>query len=667
PLRSSPFALPPSLLSRFEVGARVRPSPSAFLLRAVSAMSSLVVGCADPAAPAPSPHETVTTQSASATAPPSVVAPAPIDRGRCVGRELGGRGALRPLAPDDESSAISLARLDEGGSPRSLVFVADADAEAIHVVDADRLEELAVTATQGKPKHVRVLEDGRVAVTLADRAEVALFELRGEPARSLELLCRASVAAEPWAIAERDGELLVTSGFGGALSILETRNLNLLRSVQLPREPRAIVLDDERKTAFISHAVGGALTVLDLTQADAAPTAISIRAGRMQVGSEDQPRFANQAYALAKLPIQRLDGKPGFRLLVPHASVDSGAARIAITTGYGGSIRQSPVAPIVATVDPVTRVSLTKQVVNQQSGSHDCLLPRSAAVDGARLYVACMDIDAVVAFDAELVDPSSAPLERIHVPPAPSALAIAERTLFVWSDLARSLSRVELGGEPHTLTSMAVWERDDRVIDVAKLRGRYLFTTSRDVRLASFRACATCHPEGRDDGLTWSSPDGKRQTPMLASRLGGTAPYGWFGRHKTLRDHLRHTVERLGGKGFSESDKDLDALVQYIGTLELPRPPEAPQDAARGKELFVAESCDGCHVGGSTDTQRHDVGSGPRFDTPSLVGVARSAPYFHDGRYATLKELLADPASGMLDEPLNQDDQSALLQYLETL
>ena len=31
---------------------------------------------------------------------------------------------------------------------------------------------------------------------------------------------------------------------------------------------------------------------------------------------------------------------------------------------------------------------------------------------------------------------------------------------------------------------------------------------------------------------------------------------------------------------------------------------------------------------------------GPAFDTPSLIGVYRSAPYLHDGRAATLRDVL---------------------------
>ena len=111
----------------------------------------------------------------------------------------------------------------------------------------------------------------------------------------------------------------------------------------------------------------------------------------------------------------------------------------------------------------------------------------------------------------------------------------------------------------------------------------------------------------------------------------------------------------------------------------MPRPP-APSvrdDAAvaRGKALFEGTdlSCDACHLGDRlTDQSRHPIGSGPmkETDTPSLVGLAHSGPYYHDGSAVNLHALLGDRATvhGMADfgelSPTQIDD---LVAYLETL
>ena len=179
---------------------------------------------------------------------------------------------------------------------------------------------------------------------------------------------------------------------------------------------------------------------------------------------------------------------------------------------------------------------------------------------------------------------------------------------------------------------------------------------------------------------------------MLVGRLEGTAPYGWSGASKDLGEHLKHTFDRLAGKGLSAREQD--DLLAYVAALRTPSdgslregaptvvasagaPPKIDPLVARGDALFhdAAAGCATCHLGDAlTDGVKHDVKSRARgdvqaaFDTPSLRFVGRSAPYYHDGRYATLADLLrgADGTMGHTAH-LSAEDQSALVAYLESL
>lgn len=107
---------------------------------------------------------------------------------------------------------------------------------------------------------------------------------------------------------------------------------------------------------------------------------------------------------------------------------------------------------------------------------------------------------------------------------------------------------------------------------------------------------------------------------------------------------------------------ELDALAAYITSLDkVPRSPYRNPDgsftaaALEGKKIFERAGCVPCHSGPDfTDSALgvvHDIQSilptsGSRLfgkltgiDTPSLKGVWQSAPYYHDGRAATLTEL----------------------------
>jgi len=72
---------------------------------------------------------------------------------------------------------------------------------------------------------------------------------------------------------------------------------------------------------------------------------------------------------------------------------------------------------------------------------------------------------------------------------------------------------------------------------------------------------------------------------------------------------------------------------------------------------------------------RHNVGTGTpeeprgRFDTPTLVEVWRTAPYLHDGRAKTIREVLTtfnnDDRHGCVSN-LTEDELSDLVEYVLT-
>ena len=136
-------------------------------------------------------------------------------------------------------------------------------------------------------------------------------------------------------------------------------------------------------------------------------------------------------------------------------------------------------------------------------------------------------------------------------------------------------------------------------------------------------------------------------------------------------------MKNLGGTGLS--DDEHEALAAYLRSLRGPPPVlrSLTEAETRGKFVFNDQAgCAGCHAEKTrfTDHDVHNVQSATSADrqgsfiTPSLVRVAETAPYFHDGRYATLGELLrkSDGKMGNTGN-LPPDDLSALEAYLKTL
>jgi cytochrome c peroxidase len=163
-----------------------------------------------------------------------------------------------------------------------------------------------------------------------------------------------------------------------------------------------------------------------------------------------------------------------------------------------------------------------------------------------------------------------------------------------------------------------------------------------------------------------------------------TAPYGRDGRTASLREFTRNVI--VGEfAGAEPSPLILDALVAYMNELEfIPNPqlrPDgalaAPANAAarRGEALFRrsfagmgGQSCASCHIptAAFVDGRRHDVGSDGLFDTPTLLNANATAPYFHDGRYATYGDVVAH-FDRQFRLGLTARDRADLVAYLEAV
>jgi YVTN family beta-propeller protein len=249
-------------------------------------------------------------------------------------------------------------------------------------------------------------------------------------------------------------------------------------------------------------------------------------------------------------------------------------------------------------------------------------------------------------------------------------------TVFTYSQFTHQLTRLVFNSSIPT----AGWMPDNRVsaapeaLDPEVALGRRLFFTATDGALSNnLLACSSCHLEGRDDGHVWHLPQGLRQTPSLAGRqLAQTAPYHWQGELPTLGAFYDHTVKKLmGGTGLDEQQQQ--AMSKFLESLPAPENPRATAPTAadqRGRAAFTKAGCDACHAGAAmANNGSADVGTGGRYDVPSLLGVGRSAPYLHDGSAPTLEARFSQ-AQGDLHgnvSLLSTDELKDLISYLETL
>jgi hypothetical protein len=244
----------------------------------------------------------------------------------------------------------------------------------------------------------------------------------------------------------------------------------------------------------------------------------------------------------------------------------------------------------------------------------------------------------------------------------------------------RDPSAIVILGSPHA-GEPTFDAREGGVLDVTgtiALGGEDRFDTGHAVfhgNTGAFLACASCHPEGTDDGRTWSfGRIGERRTPAMHGDLRGTEPFHWDGDMRDL-DHLVHDVFTGRMSGPELQPAQIDALGGWLDELPAPMP-STVRDAdavARGRSLFYGTAqCGACHSGALyTNNATLDVGTGGSFQVPSLVGVSHRLPVMHDGCARTLEQRLEDPACGGASHgntsALTPENVADLVSFLETL
>jgi len=210
------------------------------------------------------------------------------------------------------------------------------------------------------------------------------------------------------------------------------------------------------------------------------------------------------------------------------------------------------------------------------------------------------------------------------------------------------------------------------------LRGKILFYSALQPMVGQrWISCASCHPDGDADGRTWQNPEGLRNTTALFG-MAWTHPIHWSADRDEVQD-FEHTIRSplMQGRGLirgkvspalDEPNKgrssDLDALAAYSNVHKFTLSPHAKNglsdSAKRGKEIFFSNEakCAECHSDPFyTDStpaapfKLHDVGTGeddpsekmgPKYDTPTLLGIYRTAPYLHHGKAKSLEEVLVE-------------------------
>lgn len=539
------------------------------------------------------------------------------------------------------------------------LLVANTDSGTVSLVDLQARELVAEIAVGEKPEGVTWIGNGPLAAVTVYWTDEVVF-LDTERRMVIE---RLKVSNEPYGVvATRDGKRLwVTHDYWGTVSEINTATRQVTREIPVVRFIRGIALSPDETKLYVTGYYNADLYVVDLA------------AGKVidHIPGHEQYNLARNVVVHPSRP----------KAYIPHIR-----SRTHVADSAGSIFPELSIIHLDKPKDAKRRTRIAMDTFNNlavPTNPWECAI----SPDGRTFYIIYAGTDDMNL--CNVVDDDYQEIERrgntslIPVGTHPRAVRVSPdgKEVYIYNTMdfqvgvydaqnMRLISRITVTKPPKS----PEW-----------VRGKILFNTAKPP-LTSRRwiACASCHPDGHHDGRTWQNPEGLRRTPQLFG-LAHTHPLHWSADRDEVQD-FEYTIRGrlMLGRGLlagpikpkvgfapveleeklSGRSADLDALAIYTNSFtfrlspHIPAPGKLTPAAERGKAIFFSKEtgCAICHNGPYfTDStlQRpfrvHDVGTGeddptekmgPKYDTPTLLGIYRNTAYLHHGKAKTLHEVL---------------------------
>jgi len=596
------------------------------------------------------------------------------------------------------SSPIAVSPFDQS------VWSVNPDAGSITAINSRLGVRIAEIPVGQEPWSLAVAPDGKL-VYVADRATgnlVVVDAIRN----SVTLTVAVGYELGGLALSPSGQYAYVTATATDEVVVVDTRTQQIVNRIPVDYQPYAIAVSDdgdgqdEDERAYVTHLFArpsaggveatddgreGRVTILDLA---------TVTVLTQTVLPPNATGFPN---LLTSITVA------GDSAWVPHTRAapdlpNSLTTRIFAATSVLSLSRQQEVTPAYL---PLNDQEIFGSPVNHPIAA----IP---APDGKRLYIVLAGSDLIEVVDISTPhQPKLTKFVAVGINPRGMALRADGAFGYVMNYLSRSVSVIDLT----TLAVTAEITTTAETLTSDVLRGKILFHNAVNPKLSqgSWISCASCHPDGGTDSVTWIFPDGPRQTPPIWNAQ-ETLPWHWSAALDEAQD-VEETIHliQLGlglapgadpaqlGTPNAGRAAELDALAAFMRHgIRTPAIAPTPEDQ-HGRALFISAGCAACHGGatwtasalpglpgeldpdgnGMIDSVLRNVGTlNPRdvrgatgFDIPSLLNLRLTAPYFHDGSAPTLHTLLATghPTPGEEQVRLTTSEITALVTFLQSI
>ncbi len=567
------------------------------------------------------------------------------------------------------------------------LYVACADARQVAWVELPGAKVTRRIAMPAEPTGLALSPDGTKLIVTCAAPRSTVVVLDAVSGDRIAAIPAGHTAMSP-AISPDGKRLYVCNRFSGDVSVIDLAAGKEVARVAAVREPIAAAVTPDGRAVLVANHLPDARTNNTLSF-DVTPVVTVIDARTLETGAIPLRHGANGLRGLCVSP----DGK---HALVTHLLSNFDMTPFRVDTGWINtnvvSIIDVEKRQVISTIGldyydmaagnpyDVTWTADGESVCVSVAGTHELATIGASDLLGEFARQTMQPMMAVWPIYLSL---GESLWRRVTLPGnGPRGLAVAGSKVYVaqyFSDTVAVVDRDTAGGVSIDTIALGPAPRL-----TPQRRGELLF---HDATLCyqQWVSCASCHPDGRTDGLNWDlMNDGQGNFKNTKSMLLA---------HQTppsMAEGVRASAEVAVRSGFEHilfADRPEEEAVAVDAYLRSLRPVPSPHlvdgrlspAAERGRELFHSEriGCHRCHPAPRyTDMKMHNVGTRTphertkHFDTPTLVEVWRTAPYLHDGRYKTMKDLFVEGTHGLPrgdSDDLSEQEIDDLVEFVLSL
>jgi len=486
-------------------------------------------------------------------------------------------------------------------------------------------------------------------------------------------------------VVSADGKFVfVLNRFANKVSVVDASKMEVVKTIDVPREPFAATLGAGGKLLFVANLLPNCPSTDDVVSADISvidTSSFAVKNVRLPNGStgvrgicaspDGKSVYVTHTMGRYQLPTTQLErgwmntaalsvfcGETGAYVnTVLLDDVDRGAAN-----PWGVCVTDDGKTLVVAHAGTCEISIIDRNTLHERLEK----AARGESVSGIVKHAS--DVSNDLAFLMSI-------RRRAHMGgDGPRGVAVVGGKAVVALYFADKLAIADLADPAASVNHIVVGNTADIANDRVR-RGEMLYNDG-SMCFQQWQSCASCHPDGRVDGLNWDLlNDGMGNPKQTKSQLYGqfTSPTMATGIRKDMKECNRAGLIHIQFVQRPEEDAlCLDAYTESITPVPSPYlvNGELSEKAQRGKKVFEKANCTLCHGDQTktpdgqslyTDCKLYDVKlgvateKGREFDTPTLREVWRTAPYLYDGRAITMMEVLTT---------FNKEDEHGVTQGL---